>query len=543
MKAVVIFAALLAVATFAACGGSGGPGETPTTPPASGWATATPSGGQATAARETPTPTAEARKSTLGESPDDILRLLRQPYEEVTVLYLDVPQAIEALSRHAVVRDELVERWDYWGLSDEFGIDLRDLDYIAFGENGSPNSDLFLLGGVDFGDLRDALEYAGMENIAAVDGAEIWMEGEDYDGDWPGVAFLGDAVVIADHVHRMVDSLMHFKGDYALAQDVLRRAAAGEAEGKEVLSVLAENEGALVSLLWRLASEELDYDLRLDSGGGTVLKEWMRVDLFHRYVGDEADQTFRDWETPGTSPWYVKAHLDFAGWLQGNRDALEDFAHWLAGDPDTMNDSIRQLVADQEVDGYLPPLPEACCRMSGQSVFVDIETVGDDFELYVGEYEDSSEARAALARWDDGDDEALSHVWPEIAGETRLLLDSILSSIRSDISNVSLYDRAGGLWTELPLGVLKQMSVLGCDGSFSGCQRFVQAISPEGGQQFRLTATLEYPSAQEARDTFEDLEADDIHDACEASFELDGTAIMVDALCDIEALARLVDVD
>ena len=474
---------------------------------------------------ETRVPEAQAKDSGLGElsalAHDDILRFLYGASGGVNVLYLDVPQAIEALSQPAAstARTELQAFWDRRGFSEVLGVSIRDLDYIAFGENGGSDSDLFLLGGVDFGDLRDVLGDAGFEQYDMA-GAEIWV------ADYEAVAFVGDAAVFGTYDDEdTFDSVLRFSGGYALAPDVL-----GGGTGKEVLSLLTASEAATIAVL--------DYLSRaggyLDWTEDPILTEWMRLDLFRRYAGeDEAQDAFHVWEG---GEWPAK--LDFARWLSGNKDAMEDFAHWLAGDVDTIEASLRRLTAGVEVD-VVPNI-----EVEGTYI-LEIGGWGG-IELQLGEHEYSYEARLAVERWQDGDGAPLAHVWPAMAEDVRQPVDELHSLIQSAPPQHSLHDEAGDLWAKLPsTAVLKQMD-MNCNSSYAyrfDCERFAHAISMENDRQFRLVGVLEYSDLEEAQQDLEGLEAGDIHTDCEATYEMDGAAIRVDALCTIEALTDVVYVD
>ena len=481
--------------------------------------------------------TAQAKSSDLSEirglSSDDILRFLFGTRSgRVNVLYLDVPQAIEALSQPAAsaARTEFQEFWDAWGFSETLDIDIRDLDYIAFGENGGPDNDLFLLGGVDFGGIRGILESVGWEEYD-IGGAEAWA------GNYNAMAFVGDAAVLGTYdADDTFDSVLRFSGGYALAQDVLDGGT-----GSEILSVLTENKAARVAVLEYLslvASGEYD-GLADDS----LLIEWMRIDLFHRYAGEDgAEQAFKDWKRPtwvrGSEDGVAK--LDFARWLDGNSDALEDLAHWLAADADTIEASIRRLTAGEEEAAYALGGSVLSGAEEGHYA-LRVGWLG--FDIQIGEYEDLYEALSAFEQWQDGDDSALAHVWPAVAEEVRQTLDEIQSVTTL---HRSLHDEAGNLWAKLPSeAILKQMD-LNCNAPYYtslDCERFAQALSRENDRQFRLVGVLEYSNTEEAREELAELEADDIHADCEATYEMDGAAIRVNALCTMEALVDLVEVD
>ena len=500
LSTVILFSALVALMTV--CGGE--------TPPEEG-NTALPSNES-----EAGSPTAQAKSSDLSEigelAPDDILRFLFGTRAgNVNVLYIDVPQAIDALSQSgaSAARTEFQELWDAWGFSKTLDIDIRDLDYIAFGENRGPDNDLFLFGGADFGSIRRILESVGWKEHE-IGGAEAWT------GDYNAMAFVGDALVLGTYdADDTFDTVLRFSGGYALAQDVLDGGT-----GSEILSVLTENKAARVAVLEYLslvASGEYD-GLADDS----LLIEWMRLDLFQRYAGEDgAEQAFKDWKrrswVRGSEDGVAK--LDFARWLDGNSDALEDLAHWLAGDADTIEASIRRFTAEE-----------------------DVVVVADQL-VQIGEYEDLYEAVSAVARWLDGDDAALAHVWPAVAEEVRQTLDKFQSVTTL---HRSLHDEAGSLWAKLPSeAILKQMNMDCTDHPYTllNCERFAQALSRENDRQFRLVGILEYSNIEEAQEDLAELESRGIDDACEGTYEMDGTEISVNALCGIDALIDLVEVD
>ena len=349
---------------------------------------------------EAGSPAAQAESSDLSEikklSSDDILRFLFGTRAgNVNVLYIDVPQAIDALSQPAAsdARTEFQELWDNWGFSETLDIDIRDLDYIAFGENRGPDNDLFLFGGVDFGGIRGILESVGWEEHD-IGGAEAWA------GKYDAMAFVGDAAVLGTYSDSdTFDSVLRFSGGYALAQDVLDGGT-----GSEILSVLTENKAARVAVL-----EYLD-GLANDS----LLIQWMELDLFQRYAEEDgAEHPFNDWGSK----------LDFARWLDGNRDALEDLAHWLAADADTIEASIRRLTAEEEV---VPDELVGNVRRVTEEGHYALE-VGSwsGFEIQIGKYEGWHEALSAVEQWQDGDDAALAHAWPAVAEEVRQTLGQI----------------------------------------------------------------------------------------------------------------------
>ena len=87
---------------------------------------------------------------------------------------------------------------------------------------------------------------------------------------------------------------------------------------------------------------------------------------------------------------------------------------------------------------------------------------------------------------------------------------------------------------------------MGCNEPYKSslnCERFAQALSRENDQQFRLVGVLEYSNIEEAQEDLAELESRGIDDACEGTYEMEGTDISVNALCAIEALIDLVEVD
>ncbi len=267
---------------------------------------------------------ANSSPSTIEDlSPDDILKLMPAVGAD-NVLYLDVQEAIDALANHGEVRGRLKDRWEGTVIFGGFGINIADLDNIAFGDFNNGDDNLFLLGGVATGDLRDTLEEWNFLRDE-IYGHELWLE--------EGTRF-GWAVVI--------------QGETVLFAD----------EGEEMVA-----------------------------------------DVLARFTGDL-----------------------------------------------------------------------------------------------------------------------------EVAAEA-----------------LSLHDVAGDLWQGLPPGILKQMDV-DDDCHAPNCERFGHSITKENDQQFRLTGISEFTSVEEAQEEWEGLEADDVHYACEATFDIDGKLIKYDALCDAEALLDLVDV-
>ena len=528
LKLVLPWAAcLLLIALLAGCGGGGedtGNGDSPTgagTPSAFGQIEE-PEDEASPASPEDDTQPSGPAGTSVGKvedlSPSDILKLIPAVGAD-NVLYLDVQEAIDALANHREVRGELKDRWDRWFFGD-FGIDIADLDYVAFGDFYNGDYNLFLLGGVDTGDLRDSLEESGFTRDE-IYGHELWLEGETEFG-W-AIVILRETVLFADWGEEMVaDVLARFTGGLEIAEEVF--GSGPKPSAGELADRLYRNEGALMAILLPLTIEAHETELLFPD---LTFLHWLRRDPLAQFVGDEdgAEDVWNDWK-------YVRGgrHGEFARWLAGDRDALEDFAGWLVGDVDTIEDSVRRLA-------------EGSPEVDGRSAWVYDGYAGKVFPVDM----EFHEGDQMVDQWLSGDRDVLSHVWPTIAEETIRALGEILPSIQ-DIAP-SVHGVAGDLWASLPPGILKQMSLDdSCyepyDASFS-CERFAHSLERENDQQFRLTGILELPSVEAAQEDWEDedLEVDDIHEECEATFDIDDNLIKFDALCDAEALEDLIDVD
>ncbi len=114
------------------------------------------------------------------------------------VLFLDVA-AIDGDADLGDFRRSAESDWAF----DAYGIDLRDLDYMAYAEEDG-GGDVYLLGGADDRDLRDELDDRGYDDDE-IDGVEVWT---DSSSTWEAFAFLpGGAVLIAYYEDDMEDML------------------------------------------------------------------------------------------------------------------------------------------------------------------------------------------------------------------------------------------------------------------------------------------------------------------------------------------------
>ena len=473
--------------------------------------------------------------------PDDLLKFLEGT--NTNILFLDVEAAIDALKGHEDVRDELKEEWDDFDLSDEAGLEIQDVEYVAFGENGDPDDDVFLLRGVDFDNLRDEVkeraedywewEAMGLEVLHAEYGLTY--------------ALIGDAVLVGGERqyddYEVYDLLRNFVRKYGGAGEVLELAALEETEADDLLALLAGNEAATEVVLW---------DLAVIWKHDALFSQWMEADLFTRYAEQlseaEVERLGRYGETELDGEdvlgyWLEMGqglHSDFARWLVENEDAMKNFARWLSGDEEAMENYVRQLATSH---GWGPG-GGGWVMVNGVRVYV----TDDDRKMgeMVRHLSDIETAVNIFNWWLEGvdeADEAMAGTWSKEAERTRMLMEQ-----GTGVEVVSFYEEGGQLWDSVPNGIVKQ----GNWGSASydrppyrsrfETRAFVHSITQENDQQFRLMGIVEFESAAEATEISEGLEPDDIHEACEATFETEGKTIKVEALCGVEALVDLTSV-
>ena len=260
----------------------------------------------------TETPTATPEQSALPSlgrlsdlAPADILALLPKGPDTETIIYLNVQEAIESLDGHGAVRDQLKEEvWDYYELGDALNIDIADLDYLAFGEVGSPDADLFVVSGVDTGDLRERLDDLGFAEME-IQGEEVWLEvsGTDNPTDWESFAFLGESVLIVEHPFDMMDVLARMAGAYDVLADLHREILAGQAAAQQEVVSRLRGDADLIATWLSMMRETGDPDL------------WDVRDLFE----DATEEEHFDWNDQ------VENLNRFASWIAGNREGLQAF--------------------------------------------------------------------------------------------------------------------------------------------------------------------------------------------------------------------------
>ena len=131
-----------------------------------------------------------------GRGAEDLMQMLSA--DATGVLFLDVA-AIDGDADLGDFRRNAESDWAF----DAYGIDLRDLDYMAYAEEDG-GGDVYLLGGADDRDLRDELDDRGYDDDE-IDGVEVWT---DSSSTWEAFAFLpGGAVLIAFYEDDMEDML------------------------------------------------------------------------------------------------------------------------------------------------------------------------------------------------------------------------------------------------------------------------------------------------------------------------------------------------
>lgn len=185
-------------------------------------------------------------------TPEDILRVIPRATENL--LTIDVQAAINAVRDHEDVRDDLKDEWDDWGFSEEFSIDITDLDHIAFGEVLGPDHDVFLFFGLDLDDLRDTLddlEYREDE----VMGEEVWF------GDISWVFFDEAVMAGSRYRYRLTPILWRLAGHYDILAEMLPEFATTARTGavdEDLLRRLSQRPELLATMLWHFEVEVPD---------------------------------------------------------------------------------------------------------------------------------------------------------------------------------------------------------------------------------------------------------------------------------------------
>lgn len=449
-------------------------------------------------------------------SPDDILLAL--PRESDNVLYVDVQEAIKALDNHREVRSELKSEWDKWGLSEAFDIDVADLDYIAFGDFGGGDTDLFLLGGVDTDGLRDTLDDSEFLE-SELGSLEVWLGGTQD----PVIAiFLGEDTVLVPLPYAvaplwfMQQLVSRLTQGYPVASDLLRAVTSEKEDLEDAVELIAGNPGAAWAILAYLSETvESEFD------DHPPFIQWVRGDLLVRFAGEEdADDAFSDWVDRE-----VGISIVLAQWLAQEKGAAEDLVRWLAGDEGTIEGAARSL-AEQKSGSFT--------TRNGDTYAV-VGPYGQEMELHLGPV-GQDESFSMVLNWLNGNEQAMSDVWRSIGDETREIANGVLTTIMDD--SVSLHDDASDFWGSLSPGIAKQMVI--CGPSSDDCTFFGQSMSKETDQEFRWASLLEFKGADQASEELEDVEEDQIHDSCgTATFELDGNRIRGEAVCEVGALADI----
>ena len=514
--------ALALCASLTACGGDE-PSAFPNAERAA--STSTPERGAATPNSTSEDSDGGIRVETPRESsPDDIL--LSLPRQADIVRYIDFQgdAPIESMTKWNELNGVLFE---------ELGIDFAGLDYIAYGEYGDEYEDgesaLLLLGGVDAGGLRDTL--ADLE-FGAFDmgGLKVWVGSFPESGRAMAI-FLGeDTVLLGTHTgwdaepSRFIQQLVsRLSRGYPMADDLLRDIASQEADLENAVKLIAGKPGVTLAILAYLSDTvESEFD------DHAAFIEWIRGDLtvqIAREFADEedADDLFSEWVDGN-----LAASIVIADHLASNKDTAEDFVRWLAGDEDTIQSYARSL-AEQERGSFVN-------RDGDPETYAAVGPWGREMHLPLGPAS-LDEALNMMWPWlEDGDEQAMAHVWPAIGEETREIVKGILTRMKEDA--VSLYDAAGDSWGSMP-GFFKKLVICG-PSSDDGCVFSLQSMSKASDQEFRWAGFFQFETADQAAEVLEEVEDYHIHDSCDsATFEQDGNRIKGEAVCGVEVLADL----